>query len=639
MMALRELDTVRIVWGNETTAPNTVSDELAALIGISGVFYFYCAHTTEDDLAYCINDYLSRAGEKLKLFQYPCKDYEAMPGLPMQFTGEFIREFNRENAGTTAFSLLANNAEEEFLPGHYTLQACYYPHRETPSCIQFCFPVGFLMEQHPGYLHEMVVAWSQRLRPFHGTVGLATILTTYINTATVTGGSIYPYLQCFPCLQPDRPLFFRMWLDDGILGVNWYTLVSDGLLAKIGGKAAVAGQLDERFMLWDYPGGTGIVAGPLPETGDREKGLLPVLYTKLHSLFRPIYSQGIKRIVEHLPKGIPTEQYDKEWLYRYDAATPVATAVHTSPVPAPQVCSETCSGSFLTLCFSGMAREVTAALQAGADPNQVTASNHTPLLLGAQNTAGVVAALLAAGADPNIKGGGEGSTPLMLAVCCEKPDTVEKVRLLLEAGAAVDDRNDARAWTALIYAAARRDNTAAAALLLEAGADVNAKSDIGLTPLLKACSAGSPLSFIHLLLAAGADTKAVTDGGVTALTALNYRVLEPEEALEIFTLLLHAGAEVNVVAEITESTPLTNAIRRHAPPEIVAWLLEAGADVNLKAEDGYSAIEWAAWKGVYPEVAAMLIEAGAVYDRKFILAAARQNVFTDVMLQTLEKIA
>ena len=41
----------------------------------------------------------------------------------------------------------------------------------------------------------------------------------------------------------------------------------------------------------------------------------------------------------------------------------------------------------------------------------------------------------------------------------------------------------------------------------------------------------------------------------------------------------------------------------------------------------------------YPEEAAMLIEAGAAYDRKFILAAARQNVFTDAMLQALEKIA
>ena len=293
--------------------------------------------------------------------------------------------------------------------------------------------------------------------------------------------------------------------------------------------------------------------------------------------------------------------------------------------------------NFLELCGSGTADAVAAALLKGENPNTVSTTGCTALLLGVENTADVVAALLAAGADPGKKGP-KGNTPLMIAIRAGGPDAEEKVRLLLEAGAAVDERND-KGETALMRTTARGVDTAVAALLLEAGADVNARSDIGTTALLLACAYGSPPSLIRLLLQAGADAKTTTDYGVTALVALNYNSLKPEEALEIFPLILHAGAEVNILDDVTKNTPLINAAKRRAPPEIVAWLLEAGADVNLKAEDSYSAIEWACWKGVYPEVAAMLIGAGAVYDREYLLAMARDNVYTGAMVQVLEKIA
>ena len=57
------------------------------------------------------------------------------------------------------------------------------------------------------------------------------------------------------------------------------------------------------------------------------------------------------------------------------------------------------------------------------------------------------------------------------------------MRLLLTRGAEVDAIEPYKGQTALMWAAAE-GNTAAAAVLLEAGADLNAKSTGGFTPLL-----------------------------------------------------------------------------------------------------------------------------------------------------------
>src|SRR4051812_28749779 len=80
----------------------------------------------------------------------------------------------------------------------------------------------------------------------------------------------------------------------------------------------------------------------------------------------------------------------------------------------------------------------------------------------------------------NRKGPG-GSTPLMYAVLY---GDAESVRLLLEAGAEPNLRNEAGA-TALMWAV---DDTDKTRLLIRCGADVNARSDDGRTPLFVAAS-------------------------------------------------------------------------------------------------------------------------------------------------------
>jgi len=104
---------------------------------------------------------------------------------------------------------------------------------------------------------------------------------------------------------------------------------------------------------------------------------------------------------------------------------------------------------------------------------------------------------------------GDGFTALHFAAFFGHP---EAVRILLEAGAAVDAFG--RGWmtgTAL-HSAVSRKRADVVRILLEAGADPNARQSAGWTPLHSSAANGDVES-VELLLAAGADPAATNDEG------------------------------------------------------------------------------------------------------------------------------
>ena len=160
---------------------------------------------------------------------------------------------------------------------------------------------------------------------------------------------------------------------------------------------------------------------------------------------------------------------------------------------------------------------------------------------------------------------------------------------------------------ALIVAA--KGNVAEVNRLIDGGANVNAKSNDGNTPLLIAVKKGrteSGLIIIHALIKAGADVNAKNNNGETPL----FIVVGTGRA-EAVTALIKAGADIDAKSN-KKSTPLFRATG-YGYTKIAHALINAGVDINTKHLYGFRALHLAAQKGRV-EILHALIKAGAYID-------------------------
>ncbi|PWU15918.1 MAG: hypothetical protein C5B50_14510 [Verrucomicrobia bacterium] len=155
---------------------------------------------------------------------------------------------------------------------------------------------------------------------------------------------------------------------------------------------------------------------------------------------------------------------------------------------------------------------VKALLELGADPNPTTRDGFTPLFVAAQEgCVETVKTLLEAGARAPVKGR---LSPLE-AASAEGHDEIVKLLLKGEASAKGATKFAKGAPAALVNAAFF-GKTAVVRSLLKAGADPNQANEDQFTPLMAAVR-GENLELVHIFLNAGAEVNATNDEGLTAL--------------------------------------------------------------------------------------------------------------------------
>jgi ankyrin repeat protein len=198
-------------------------------------------------------------------------------------------------------------------------------------------------------------------------------------------------------------------------------------------------------------------------------------------------------------------------------------------------------------------------VRAGANVKAANRYGVVPLSLACTNgNAAMIELLLKAGADPNAPLPG-GETPLMTAA---RTGTLTAVKVLLANGARVDDKDERRGQTALIWAAAEGHAPVVQALI-DAGADFRTRVPSGLTPLMFAAREGR-LNVVRALLKAGADVNEAIPVDGPRRRAYGGR-LPP------------AGASALLIAVLD------------AHFDVAAALLEAGADPNASLP-GYTVL-------------------------------------------------
>ncbi len=282
--------------------------------------------------------------------------------------------------------------------------------------------------------------------------------------------------------------------------------------------------------------------------------------------------------------------------------------------------------ALLAAVRDGDRARVEQLLREGANANARDDAGDTALMRAALYAdAETMRALLESGADVRARGR-DGTAPLLRTT-----HDLDKMRLLLDRGAAVDDlvvvaaasvpgcrpalelliahggnaRSAGPAYTALMAAAGHGDLDAVNGLL-DRGADANARTPTGFTALTAAALSGNA-RVVAVLLDRGADPNAVCklERGILQTPA---GVAAGMGHAECLRLLMAAGADVNVQGGPFEHTPLLGAAT--TPSKETVQLLLARADVNAKDWSENTALDWAARRGE-TDIVKLLRGAGA----------------------------
>ena len=225
---------------------------------------------------------------------------------------------------------------------------------------------------------------------------------------------------------------------------------------------------------------------------------------------------------------------------------------------------------------NGDAAVVRTLLDAGASASTADAYGQTPLHTAAESGNEETARLLlGAGAAPNEPDRIFDSTPLHLAVRCNRVCIAQR---LVEWGADIDARNEG--GRSALHIAAGYGHTEAVKALLAAGADANLRDAREETPLHR------PAYFQHLdcitaLVEGGADLNAADENGNTPL-----HIAASMNRDRAAASLLEAGADLEAV-NAEGLTPLDLAVINYHQPvtternsEAVLLLLERGASLE-----------------------------------------------------------
>ena len=151
-------------------------------------------------------------------------------------------------------------------------------------------------------------------------------------------------------------------------------------------------------------------------------------------------------------------------------------------------------------------------------------------------------------------------------------------------------------------AATEGDMEKVQALIADDPGLIDAKDEMGRTPLHLACYGGH-IELVKYLMTKGADMEAKFANGSTAL----FWAI-PEGHLDIVKLLIAEGADVG--ARQNDGTSLLHIAAVSGQKEIAALLIDKGLDPNTKQNEGSNPLTYAVSRG-HREVAELLIDRGA----------------------------
>ncbi|WP_336285620.1 type VI immunity family protein [Citrobacter arsenatis] len=220
------------------------------------------------------------------------------------------------------------------------------------SYMRFFLPVSELKNNGRERFEKLILDFSQLLQPMHGLAGLG--------TQQLYNDNPYQYLEC-EIAQNFSGIDITASLSDkglrkGIRSVNWYTILSNEWVEKVGGLAYLEQQFaDSDIKVLPYSGGVVIRAGEWPALGWVEKEAKPELYVRVNQVLKSVRtpSFGSFHLGSNAGEIRLNEALTAEWQKRFDVESlgvqPIDMALSPERISAKSgdICPH--SGRWVTL--------------------------------------------------------------------------------------------------------------------------------------------------------------------------------------------------------------------------------------------------------------------------------------------------
>ena len=292
----------------------------AARIGLTMSFYFGHPNDIERrrTLVHCIKQYLQQAEGLLRT--YAVKKHRT-----------FLTLKSRENIDpalldemidpSKVLEFLASGAERDGMSHSWSISA-YASTDDSPGalgCLWLTYPLSILQtdEAPPRIFTGQFVSLCNALQVEHAYGGLGLILPFDVGGMSAALQVVGAVAMRFPGLDVDDLTGVIIHCEQGIKAVNFLTAVSDRLLAKVGGAEAVVAQAGQGIEMHRYSTGAVFQAGPVPQLGDSQQGLIPDRYVALGRVLKPLRAPYPDTLLDD-PAGKDNKAFTQRWLARFD---------------------------------------------------------------------------------------------------------------------------------------------------------------------------------------------------------------------------------------------------------------------------------------------------------------------------------
>ena len=181
------------------------------------------------------------------------------------------------------------------------------------SFLSIYFPINWFVNREDSF-GQWVLDWSSKLNPYHGYASIGVHESFDQVEAELQEKTVFGLAKRFPGLDVDHPVEHSMYLNKGIKGVNWFTILNDYWLDQFQIRKRLS-ELPDGFEVTEYAGGAMIQSGSLPELGDRNRQIMLKNYPVLAKILKDIRYK--EHDAMHFSGGLNTEQ-TRLWLARFE---------------------------------------------------------------------------------------------------------------------------------------------------------------------------------------------------------------------------------------------------------------------------------------------------------------------------------